>query len=198
MESSLFVRRNRRKNLIVGSSDDALLLERANRAADDSPGDEALRTGRLVVLCDVCCETRWPQYGQNLQQLGCRSALALPLDLGEGADGVLSLFAPYAGLFDDEVVSEAQDYARRAATVLRAAARIDDAEQLAQDLRSAMEGRAVISLACGIIVGKKGCGQAEAFEMLRNSSNVRNLKVHVIAAEVVAGAGEAPLQPFER
>ncbi len=28
--------------------------------------------------------------------------------------------------------------------------------------------------------------------MLRNSSNVRNLKVHVIAAEVVAGAGGGP------
>ncbi|MOA64832.1 ANTAR domain protein [compost metagenome] len=61
-----------------------------------------------------------------------------------------------------------------------------------------MEGRAVISLACGIIIGKKGCSQTEAFEMLKTSSNLRNLKVHVIAAEVIAGAGETRLPPFER
>jgi len=110
----------------------------------------------------------------------------------------MTLFAPYPGLFSSEVVSEAEGYARRAAAVLRAAARIDDAEQLAQDLRSAMEGRAVISLACGIIIGKMGCSQSEAFEMLRKASNLRNLKVHVIAAEVIAAAGETRLPPFER
>jgi len=57
VESALFVRRSRRKTSIVGSSADALVLEKATEV-EDCPGAEALRTGRPAVLCDVSSDTR--------------------------------------------------------------------------------------------------------------------------------------------
>jgi PAS domain S-box-containing protein len=74
------------------------------------------------------------------------------------------------------------------ATVQRALA-------VAEQMRQAMESRAVIEQAKGMLIGAHGCTPDEAFQMLAKRSQHSNRKVHDIATAMVHGAskGTRPL-----
>ncbi|PQP14766.1 ANTAR domain-containing protein [Rhodococcus opacus] len=54
-----------------------------------------------------------------------------------------------------------------------------------RDLRTAMETRAVIEQAKGILMGQRGCGPDEAFRLLTSLSQSTNRKVRDVAAALV-------------
>ncbi|WP_308159564.1 ANTAR domain-containing protein [Arthrobacter sp. ISL-65] len=54
------------------------------------------------------------------------------------------------------------------------------------DLSAAMQSRTVIDLATGAIMAQNRCGQEAAFDILRKASMSRNVKLHEVAACVVA------------
>jgi AmiR/NasT family two-component response regulator len=60
-----------------------------------------------------------------------------------------------------------------------------NARQLTQQLRAAMEHRAEIEQAKGIIIGSMGCTADEAFEILVKQSQHENRKLRDIAIELV-------------
>ena len=53
--------------------------------------------------------------------------------------------------------------------------------------RDALETRAVIDQAIGVLMADRGCAPDEAFQMLRDASQRDNRKVHAIAQAVVDG-----------
>jgi hypothetical protein len=63
-------------------------------------------------------------------------------------------------------------------------------EELA-GLRLALESRAVIEQAKGVLMATAGCSADEAFELLRRQSQHENRKLRDIAAEVVAAQRRA-------
>jgi len=67
------------------------------------------------------------------------------------------------------------------------------------DLRAAMGTRRVIDLALGVLMARAGVGPDEAFALLTRASQDRNIKLNVLAAQLVesvAGAAPEPLAPF--
>ena len=52
-------------------------------------------------------------------------------------------------------------------------------------LREALAGRTVISNAVGLLMGNAAITSEEAFDWLRRSSQRRNVKLRVVAAEIV-------------
>jgi AmiR/NasT family two-component response regulator len=52
-------------------------------------------------------------------------------------------------------------------------------------LAARQETMAVIEQAKGIIMGQQRCGPREAFDLLRQASQRTNIKVHVLAAQIV-------------
>ena len=69
----------------------------------------------------------------------------------------------------------------------------DDAEVRAQ-LEAALTSRSVIDQALGIIMGQNRCSSEEAFRLLRDASQNRNVKLRELAAAMVASVakGQAP------
>jgi AmiR/NasT family two-component response regulator len=53
--------------------------------------------------------------------------------------------------------------------------------------REALETRAVIDQAIGVLMADRGCGPDDAFQLLREASQRDNRKVHAIAQAVVDG-----------
>jgi transcriptional regulator with GAF, ATPase, and Fis domain len=185
IECAVTLRRRRRSATIAGSSDDAVLLDRIEQTLGEGPCVEALKVGHPVVLSDAFSDPCWPRYSESLLQAGCRSAMGVPLTLGDQAAGVLNLFAPVTGAFTRDAISDAEAFAEMASRILRLAVRIAGADQLAEDLRTAMQSRTVIDVACGMIMAQNRCSQAEAFEILKRASSVRNQKLHGVAEEIV-------------
>jgi hypothetical protein len=59
-------------------------------------------------------------------------------------------------------------------------------------MRARLESLPVIEQAKGILMAQERCGPDEAFELLRRASQRANLKVHVLAAQIVAQVASPP------
>lgn len=192
IECAVTLHRRKRSAYIAGSSDEAVVLDEIEQRLGQGPCEEALRTGAPVLLGDIVSDRRWPEYRESLDAAGCRSALGIPLSLGPDAAGVLNFFAPATGLFTEDAIADAEVFAVMAGHALHLALRIAAADQLAENLKAAMESRTAIDLACGIIMAQNRCSHDEAFEILRRGSSTRNQKLHTLAEEIVAGFSGTP------
>ena len=75
-----------------------------------------------------------------------------------------------------------------------AEARAERAEKKTEQVVEAMEYRAVIEQAKGIIMFRMGCSDAEAFAVLRDTSQRFNRKLRDIAALIVVDGQEAAIE----
>jgi AmiR/NasT family two-component response regulator len=76
--------------------------------------------------------------------------------------------------------------AGRAAEAIAAAVELAGARAVAAQMEQAMASRAVIEQAKGVLMGRHGIDEVVAFEMLRKQSQEQNLKLRVLAAQVVS------------
>jgi hypothetical protein len=61
-------------------------------------------------------------------------------------------------------------------------------------LRAQLESLPVIEQAKGIVMAQQRCGPEEAFDLLRRASQRANVKVHVLAARIVAQVASPPAE----
>ncbi|WP_309476717.1 GAF and ANTAR domain-containing protein [Arthrobacter sp. ISL-95] len=192
IDCALTLRRRKRTATIAGSSNEAVLLDRIEQKLGQGPCVDALNAGHPVLLADVATENSWPEYSRALAAAAVRSALGVPVDLGETSEAVLNFFAPETGLFTEEAISAAEAFADVAGSTLRLDIRIETVEQLNRDLKMAMANRTVIDLARGVIMAQSRCSQDDAFTILEKASSHRNEKLHQVAAEIISRLGGGP------
>lgn len=189
---AITLRRRNRSATIAGSSPNAREVNEIQHLLGSGPCLEALETNTAVLLDDVSTETRWPEYRQALAEHGIHSVLGLPLELGKDSWAALNIYSRTAGLFDPRTVTVAEGFAKTAGHALRLAVRIGTEQLLAEDLRAAMVNRTTIDLVCGAIMAQNRCSQKEAFAILTRASNDRNMKLHLVAEEIllrISGSG---------
>ena len=87
---------------------------------------------------------------------------------------------------------DAEALAARAARVMRLAVRLESAQGVNRDLLQAMRSRTVINVATGILMAQSRCSQSEAFELLAKVSNNRNVKLRIVAEEILRRFDGAP------
>ena len=167
----------------VGFSDPVIPeVDEAQYRDDAGPCLEATRSGRTVVTDDLRAEPRWPAFAEAATGRGVLSTLSLPLLAGTRVLGALNVYAGRAGAFDDAAVAFGTAFAAQAVIGISYWQQASVAEQL----RQAMESRAVIEQAKGVLMASTGCSADEAFDLLRKHSQTENRKVRDIAAELVA------------
>lgn len=107
--------------------------------------------------------------------------------------GAMNLYAPVPDAFGEAEVRRAELFAASLSAALALAARQASATTLTGQLREALASRAVIDQALGIIMDQERCTSAQAFAILRNASQNRNVKLRDIARQVItSGSGEPP------
>jgi GAF domain-containing protein len=135
---------------------------------------------------------RWPVLSAAARERGVREVLSAPLIDRDVAKGALNLYsqtgyAPgaweVASLFADQLGIAAVN-----ATLYL------EGGVMARQLQHAMESRAVIEQAKGILMRAERCNADAAFEILVKASQHRNQKLREIAAEIVQRytTGSAP------
>lgn len=196
IECAVALRRRKHRTTIAGSSETAVRLDHIEQRLGEGPCVDALEEGHAMIVSDAAVDQRWPGYCRTLTEEGYRSAMGIPLELGANADAVLDFFAAPAGQFTPDTVAEARVLGEMAGRALRMAVRITTAEQLADDLRAAMEGRTVIDLACGMIMAQNHCDQDQAMEILKKASSGRNQKLHTVAEKIVQRVTKSSTSTF--
>jgi GAF domain-containing protein len=184
--------RRKRPLTIAGSTPEAKLLDEVQQGFGGGPCLEAMESGRTVLVQDTRTDTRWPDYCRVIAEGGHLSVLGVPLSLDEGATAALNFFAPEVDAFREGARRTCELFARHAEKALRLAVRIGVKQQLVEDLRTAMESRAAIDLASGVIMAQNRCSREEAFEVLRKASSHRNRKLREVAEEIVRSISGMP------
>jgi transcriptional regulator with GAF, ATPase, and Fis domain len=166
----------------------ALQLDLKQYEFDHGPCLEAARDGVEVLVNDASLETRWPQYIPAALAAGAYSSLSMPLPVQRQVIGALNIYGTEVGAFTEHSAELARTFAGYAAVALANAQVFAATTTLAAQMQQAMESRAVIEQAKGILMGQRRCGPDEAFLILRDLSQRSNRKLRVVAETLVAEA----------
>jgi transcriptional regulator with GAF, ATPase, and Fis domain len=178
---------NDRPHTAAYSTVHTLEIDAVQYALDEGPCLDAARTREEQRVDDLCSDDgRWPTFARATRQDGMRSLFAVPLVSGGQCVGALNLYAWEPHAFDGFDAALVRLAARRCADAVVAVTQLDGMRRLAGQLEQAMASRAAIEQAKGIVMALRGIPEHEAFEVLRKTSQDRNIKVRVVAEQVIA------------
>jgi GAF domain-containing protein len=170
------------------TGDLAMALDEIQYEQGHGPCLDASSSGASLSLPDMATESRWPQWTDRARKAGVQSSLSIGLPIHETVSGALNIYATKPDTFDDDAIILAQTFAGYAAVALANAHLYDVTATLAQHMQAAMENRAVIEQAKGIIMGERRCTADEAFRILSKLSQDSNRKLREVASALVARA----------
>ena len=169
----------------------AVAADEAQYRSGGGPCLDAAHANHVVLVPDLLTESRWPA-APGMAEAGARSSLSLPLPVQGEAIGALNMYRRSPMALDDEHVALGAAFASYAAVAVVNAVTYSSAADAARNLRAAMEHRAVIEQAKGILMGTTGCDADEAFHLLVQQSQHENRKLREIAAELVQRSVRMP------
>jgi len=168
------------------SGEMALAADELQYAHGYGPCIDAGRGGVVLRIDDVREESRWPDYMAHVQETGVRSSLSVPLPYQGASVGALNVYSSEAAAFAAPESLEAG--LEVAETIAVAVVNADAHHQLseqARNMRLAMDSRAVIEQAKGVLMAQRHVDSDQAFEILREASQRYNRKLRDIALGIV-------------
>lgn len=168
----------------------AVQLETWQYERGSGPCLDAAEAGGTVSIPDTSAEPRWPDWAAQAHAEGIHSLLSIGLPVRDTVVGALNMYGAVPDAFDEESISLARTFAGYAAVALANAHLYDATTTVVRQLRTAMESRAVIEQAKGIVMGDRRCTADEAFALLVKVSQDSNRKVRDVAAMLVAEASQ--------
>lgn len=170
---------------VASSSERVWAIDADQYAADEGPCLDAARTGRIVRVSVEQARERWPEFSRSARAAGVESYLSAPLSIDEKFAGSLNLYSEQAHGFGDLDEALLRVYTAAVASAIANGRRYAEARTLAEQLGRALDSRAVIDQARGILMATRGITAQQAFdEMVRESQNT-NVKLREIAARLV-------------
>lgn len=155
---------------------------------NEGPCISCMQSQRPTVSGSLGSDSRWPHFGGRVARMRMHSALALPLIVGEQVIGSINAYAGSRDAFAEHAVQLGSQFARSAAVSVYNAQLLANAQEAALRLQRALDSRAVIDQAIGVIRSRSGASADEAFERLIHISQTENLKLHTVAERLVEEA----------
>jgi GAF domain-containing protein len=152
----------------------------------EGPCVDAYDKPAVVVTGDVAADSRWPRLARVVPAREVRSVMALPVQLHNRRIGVLNVYAATVDAFTDRSVRVGELLAVAVGAVLEAAEERRSMRALSENLERALQSRAVIEQAKGIVMAHVGGTADDAFARLVALSSRRNVKLRDLAARVVS------------
>jgi GAF domain-containing protein len=190
-EASILVMVKDRPTTAVSTGDLATRLDETQYAEGYGPCLHAATTGELTEIPDTRIETRWAEYSKRAAEEGNLSSLSVPLPIDEDMVGALNIYARRPHAFDEESRAEALRFGPYAGVALSNIHAYSSARDLAANMQAALESRAVIDQAKGILMERHKLTADQAFQLLAHASMRTNTKLREIAEHLVM-TGDLP------
>jgi hypothetical protein len=173
--TSVTILQGSRAGTVASSGRLAVDLDELQYRLGSGPCLHAAATGQPSEIVDTRSATEWGAFGSYAAERGCASVLSMPLPVQELVSGALNV------------------YARRAYAVVPVSNMYlyQSAVEQAEHLRAALDSRAVIDQAKGILMERLRLTPDQAFQVLAHVSMHNNIKVRNVA-EVFDRTGELP------
>jgi GAF domain-containing protein len=152
---------------------------------------DSFRHRKVFRIDDTTEDDQWPPFSEAAAAYGIRSTMSIPMVANHEGIGAMNFYSRIPKGFSDDDVEAAGHFGAQAAIVLANAQAYWDAHQLSQNLATAMQSRAVIEQAKGILMGAQRCTADEAFQILVRASQRENRMLREIAEGLVGRVQEA-------
>ena len=172
----------------AASHPDLAELIELQRVGQEGPSFTAVRERKPVSCDDTLVETRWPDYVDGALRRGVR-CFATTLYENDEVLLSLSLYGVLPRALDPGRLAVAALLVAQSGAAVTNTREYDDVHRTATQLRQAVEARAVVDQAKGILIHAMGCDAETAFAELRRISQTRHVKLTAIARRIVAGEG---------
>ena len=184
----------------VCATDQRLLaLDQAQYDGGNGPCIEALDAGEVIFVEDASTDDRWPVFRQAADEFGVHTVLSMPAEqVSGGPKSSLNFYARASRPLATGDLRTAGGFAMQVGTALEGADDYRAAVRLAEGLTRAMETRAKIEQAKGILMAEGGIDADEAFQRLVALSQRRNMKLHLIAERIVEARSRGARDHRER
>jgi GAF domain-containing protein len=171
----------------VFTDDTAPEIDASQYESGRGPCLDSWRRREVVRLDDLGRGAQeYPEFAAAARAHGILSTLSLPLVAGDDAVGALNLYARSANAFTEADEELGLMLASAASIVLVNASAYWRAAALSEQLTHAMQSRAVIEQAKGILMARTPTLNADdAFDLLRKASQRENVKLREIAQRIV-------------
>lgn len=184
---------------VASSGDLAGRADEIQYGTGEGPCLHAIRTSSMVMVTDLALDDRWGPYRRHALDRGVRASLSVPIiGLDEAAVGALNLYLTEPADFGTDQVGLGRHFADQAAGALMLGTRLAEQATLTAQLQEAMASRSVIDQAIGIVMSQNRCSSTEAFDVLRRASQNRNVKIRVLATDIVRTLAGPPVPSTPR
>ncbi|MGI9005436.1 MAG: GAF and ANTAR domain-containing protein [Streptosporangiaceae bacterium] len=170
-------------------------LHRLQFAAGEGPVVETLRHNEPRQVSDTAAERRWPEFCRAAAETGFGSCIVLPLRTDRRPAGAVALYGRDPNAFRGAPYDIALLFAAQGGTAVHNTALYRACRQMVDNLHTALESRAIIEQAKGILRAEYGVSPDEAFGLLSRVSRNTNRKIRDIAAELVRGGDRRQFRP---
>ncbi|MGA5298275.1 GAF and ANTAR domain-containing protein [Nucisporomicrobium flavum] len=179
---------------LAGSTEGARLVELFQLQSQEGPCVDAFRTGRQVIDVDLAeAASRWPRFAPRASEAGFLSVHAFPLRLRDCVIGALEVFSTAESgelaAADAPVIQALADVATIGLVQQRT---IRHAEELAEQLRGALNSRIVIEQAKGAVAQARSVGVDDAFTIIRAYARSHRRRIIDLAHEIVEDPAAVP------
>ena len=152
------------------------------------PCVDGTAAGETVHVPAMESEQRWPDWAAAARRTGARSSLTVPVPLQREVSAALNIYSMTPDVFDTDSQEIAATFAAYAGVALANMHLYESQARVAQQLTTAMQSRAVIDQAKGVLMGTRRCSAEEAFEILVDLSQRSNRKLRDVAQALVDNA----------
>jgi transcriptional regulator with GAF, ATPase, and Fis domain len=170
-----------RKSVSTVASTDGMVdrLDQLQYRLDEGPCLDAIRLHTSVVVDDMRTETRWPRFAPSAAEAGCLSQMGIEIFCESGRVGGLNLYSTQPSAFDEQTRQAATLLATHTSVVMGKMITVDD-------LHHALRTRQLVGQAVGIVMCRYAVDEHAAFAYLGRVSQHSNVKLHQVAARIVA------------
>ena len=185
--SSVSLLVNDQPTTVASTGELATDLDETQYEKGHGPCLHAARTGEVTEIPDTRTDDRWPDYTPRAVEHGNLSSLSVPLAIDQDAQvsGALNIYARRPDAFDAASRSVATRFAPYAAVATGNLYTYQSARDMADTLQTALESRAVIDQAKGILMERHKLTADQAFQLLAGASMRTNRKLRDIAEHLV-------------
>lgn len=160
-------------------------LHRLQFISGQGPLVEVMRHNEARHIRDATTETRWPTFCDAAIDAGFCGYMALPLHTDAEPAGAVSLYSVQAGAFSGVAHDIALLFAAQGGTAVHNAETYVTCRRMADHLQLALQSRAAIDQAKGILHAELGLSPDEAFELLVRTSQDTNQKLRDLAGQLI-------------
>lgn len=163
-------------------------LEELQLEHGEGPCLSAFTDRELVCSEDLSNEHRWPSFCPAALSAGVQAVLASPIPFNQSAIGVVVVLSGDVRPWTPEAELALIAFTDLAALMISSVMHSQQQTELAVQLQGALDSRAVIEQAKGVLAAREHLSMQEAYQRLRSQARAQRIRLSELCHQVVEDA----------